>query len=231
VSAIDITGTSVTLQYQSVGYPDYYIIDYTNTNNAGSTGSVSTYANTKILYNLLAPNTAYSINIRAIYPSSNTYLLTNCIIFTTLVQSAVQTIALENVKGDQVQLTWTNYDDITTPDNVIVYVYEDETDLANTIAVNNTITELDVSGLKYNTDYRFSIEYVYGNNRYEKSAYQRTANEYQTQISLIVKDETSITFHKSDANNQDKYFLVREATNVEFEWGSYSFGTAKGVCL
>jgi hypothetical protein len=231
VSAIDITGTSVTLQYQSVGYPDYYIIDYTNTNNAGSTGSVSTYANTKILYNLLAPNTTYSINIRAIYPSSNTYLSTNSISFTTLGQSSVQTIALENVKGDQVQLTWTNYDDITTPNNVFVYVYEAETDLANTIAVNNTITELDVSGLKYNTDYRFSIEYVYENNRYEKSAYQRTANEYQTQISLIVKDETSITFHKSDANNQDKYFLVREATNVEFEWGSYSFGSEGRLSL
>ena len=222
----NITGTSVDLSYEPFtvnghdpSTPDYYRIQYRN-QSTNISGYYNTYLTNDTLYNVLELNTTYTIFITAVYYTGNTYTHTLPIQFTTKNEGAVETIRIVETYGNRVDLEWDFFASVAYPNELYVHTFIGDICM-NSYQIpydsTNTIVDLSYNVNSYNTEHRFSIESIYGGNRYEKSIFETTRNEYSVKLGTVVSTSNSIEIRKSSDNNQDTYEFIRTDFDT-FEW-------------
>lgn len=221
----NITGNSVDVSYIPFGNstPLYYILNYIHV-NSGKRSHVLSYYTNHTIYNLLEPDTSYNITVDAVYASGNTRSSnTQQTIKTikTLNESAVESISVLNTYGNRIDVSWNTYQ---TDVSYNIHVYDDD------ICLNSFLNISDISysieGLSHNSQFRVSVESVYKNgNKYEKSIFPRTNNEYAVEISRVISTGNTVQIFKEPYNNQDSYRFVR-SSELQYtrEWVSEPFG-------
>lgn len=225
ISLTDVTGTSVTVKYRSFSNSsipsntDYYIIEYNDTTTSNVIELI-TYNEEQYLYNLLVPNVNYDFYITSVYASNNKYK-TFAGNFTTEIEGPVSSIAIDDIKGNRVDLNWNVYPTVPKPDTFTIRVFTEDNSLLSTISVdysnstrNRKIPSIDDGfDISHNRNYRFNFTSYFAdkNIAYERSIIVKTDDEFPIQILQIIGKGTSIEIRKRDVNNQDNYMLVRNS--------------------
>ena len=219
ISLADVTGTSVTVKYSSFSNSsipsntDYYIIEYKDISTSNVIELI-TYNEEQHLYNLLDPNVNYEFSITSVYASNNKYK-TIAGSFTTQNEGPVSSIAIDDIKGNRVDLNWNFYPYAQSPNNFTVRVYTEDNSLLSTIDISSSTRNRqfpsidDTFDISHNKNYRFSFTSYFSEKNYERSIVVKTDNEFPIQILQIIGEGTSIEIRKTDVNNQDNYMLVR----------------------
>ena len=240
IAISNIQGTTVDISYESYtslnifpSIPDYYVIEYIELPQNNS-DIIQTYDKDATLTNVLNPDTSYNFSVTAIYSSGNSYTVSGNSTIRTKNEGPVKSISVGTIKGDQIDLSWSLYDNIIPPTKFRIEIYRNMSTnkFADYVFVRSEeVTDLSIyysyqqtfRNLFYASDYKFIFisEYSLGN-IYSRSVFVTTANEYFVKLSLIIADSTSIEIRKyTETNNQDKYIFVRtpNANDIDsFSW-------------